>query len=272
MSDRLVSNTGSCYDVSMSEPTPLPNPLSDQDFDALEKALEDSFADLQTTTDLLPTIQVYQQTRRQRLRKRPKASKKAEDSYHHGNLRQSLITITMEQAEAKGISELSLRTIAKQAGVSAPALYRHFEDKEALLAAVAEQGFIELHDWLAFAAPAEIPVMQRLERFFAAYLEFMNSYPVYFQLMFGPELQERQRYPGLLSAHESSMSLLINLILVGREEGLFSTALSAEAQVITCWSALHGFAGLYITGMLGTDQNLLDNLLEGLLKGLAISD
>ncbi|HEY9842862.1 MAG: TetR/AcrR family transcriptional regulator [Candidatus Sericytochromatia bacterium] len=253
----------------MSEHSTTPSdPLSDEDFDALEQALEASLTGVQTTTDLLPPIHVYQETRRQILRKRPKADKKPEDSYHHGNLRASLISITMEQAEAKGISDLSLRTIAKQAGVSAPALYRHFQDKEALLAAVAEQGFEELHDWLKFAAPREMPCRQRLRRFFEAYLEFMAAYPVYFQLMFGPEFKERGRYPGLLKAHESSMSLLIHVIVKGREQNVFTTTVSAEAQVLSCWSALHGYAGLYITGMLGSDKNLLDTLLEGLSKGL----
>lgn len=244
-------------------------PLSDADFDALEKALEASLSDSDSTAEMLPPIQIYQQTRRQRLRKRPKAEKKSEDAYHHGNLRQSLISITMEQAEAKGISELSLRNIAKQAGVSAPALYRHFADKEALLAAVAEQGFVELHDWLAFAAPNEMACMARLRRFFEAYLEFMASYPVYFQLMFGPELQDRSRYSGLLTAHESSMSLLIALIVEARKQNVFRTDVSAEAQVMACWSALHGFAGLSIMGMLGKEHALIEPLLEGLLKGLA---
>ncbi|PKL79203.1 MAG: hypothetical protein CVV27_02195 [Candidatus Melainabacteria bacterium HGW-Melainabacteria-1] len=253
----------------MSEQHHSPDlPLSDEDFDALEKVLEASLADVRTSTDLLPPIQSFQETRRQSLRKRPKVEKKSEDSYHHGNLRQSLIAITMEQAEAKGIGELSLRSIAKQAGVSAPALYRHFADKEALLAAVAEQGFVELRDWLAFAAPPEMACMSRLRRFFRAYVEFMANYPVYFQLMFGPELQARGRYPGLLTAHESSMSLLISLIVSGREQGLFSDATPIEAQVISCWSALHGYAGLYITGMLGNEPNLLEHLLDGLLSGL----
>lgn len=254
----------------MSQPSSHPSEtgLSDEDFDALEKVLEDSLADGEATDEFLPQIQIYQETRRQRLRKRPKASKKPEDAYHHGNLRQSLITITMEQAEEKGISDLSLRTIAKQAGVSAPALYRHFADKEALLAAVAEQGFEELHDWLTFAAPAEMPCHQRLKRFFGAYLEFMAAYPVYFQLMFAPDLKDRSRYPSLLRAHEKSMSLLIHLIVSGREQGVFSRELAAEAQVLSCWSALHGYTGLYIMGMLGSEQNLLELLLEGLEKGL----
>ena len=245
--------------------------LSDEDFDALEKALEDSLSEGETTSELLPQIQIYQETRRQRLRKRPKASKKPEDSYHHGNLRQSLITITMEQAEEKGIAELSLRTIAKQAGVSAPALYRHFADKEALLAAVAEQGFEELHDWLSFAAPPEMGCRQRLRRFFAAYLEFMANFPVYFQLMFAPDLKDRSRYPGLLAAHEKSMSLLIHLIVTGREQGIFAKEVSAEAQVLTCWSALHGYTGLYIMGMLGSEENMIALVLEGLDKGLGLS-
>lgn len=259
--------------MSMTELSAPLDPLSEDDFNALEKTLENSLREiesLQSTTDFLPRLQSYQEIRRQRARKRPKADKKPENAYHHGNLRQSFITITMEQAEIHGISEISLRNIAKQAGVSAPALYRHFKDKEALLAAVAEQGFLELYEWLTIAAPEIIPPEQALPRFFSAYIEFMSTYPVYFHLMFGPELQNRQSYPDLLTAHEKLLSLLIALILRGRQAQIFSQSISVEAQALSCWSALHGFAGLSIMGLIDNNKDSLSQLINGLSHGLQL--
>lgn len=220
----------------------------------------------------LPPLHVFQQVRRQRARLRPQAAIKPKDTYHHGNLRESLIAITMQQAEAKGLGELSLRAIAKEAGVSAPALYRHFKDKEALLAAAAEQGFQELVAWLEFTAPAALPVQQRLKRFCQAYLRFMLSYPLYFQLMFGGEIRARQSYPPLISAQEEMLAPLIQIILSGRQQGLFRDDIATETQVLHCWSSLHGLTGLLVLNVLDAgDEHTQQSLLRDLLQQLFLS-
>lgn len=217
----------------------------------------------------LPPLQVFQQVRRQRARLRPQVATKPKDAYHHGNLRESLIAITMQQAEAKGLGELSLRAIAKAAGVSAPALYRHFKDKEALLAAAAEQGFQELSAWLNFAAPPEMPPHQRLRRFFQAYLNFMLTYPLYFQLMFGADIQQRQQYPQLIKAQEHMLYPLIQIILSGRERQVFRQDISAESQVLHCWSSLHGLTSLQVLNILDEEQeSALEEVLNNLFKSL----
>jgi len=253
-----------------NQPSQSGLPLSETELDALENALKQSLetADLAGET-ALPPLQIFQEARRQRHRLRPQAAFKPKDTYHHGNLRESLIAITMEQAEDKGIGQLSLRAIAKQAGVSAPALYRHFKDKEALLVAVAEKGFQELSAWLNFAAPPEMPFQQRLRRFFQAYLNFMVTYPLYFQLMFGAEIQQRQHYPELQAAHEAMMQPLVDLILSGRQAQYFNQQAPADEQVLHCWTSLHGFASLQVMGLLEADsQALLDALLNSMLQGL----
>lgn len=234
----------------------------------LTQALEEAYLSEHAA---LPPLQVFQQVRRQRAQLRPQAATKPKNTYHHGNLRESLIAITMQQAEVKGLGELSLRAIAKEAGVSAPALYRHFKDKEALLAAAAEHGFQELLAWLEFAAPPALPVRQRLKRFCQAYLRFMLSYPLYFQLMFGPDIQTRQNYPGLISAQESMLAPLIQMILNGRREGLFRDDVSTETQVLHCWSSLHGLTSLLVLNVLDGDDTSRESSLSDLLSQLLLS-
>lgn len=247
--------------------------LSDDELNALEASLASSLEEVKLGEDtLLPPLQAYQKARRQRQRHRPEVARKPSDSYHHGNLRQSLIAIAMEQAEKQGLSKVSLRGIAREAGVSAPALYRHFKDKEALLAAVAEHGFAELEAWLEFAAPAELLFPTRIQRLFLAYLEFMQAYPLYYQLMFGSEIQERQLYPELVQAQENMLKPLVSLILAGRHEGQVRSDIEAEAQVLQCWSSLHGFTSLVVMGVIqGSPAELqaqIDTLLKSLMSGL----
>lgn len=240
------------------------------DFEQLEEALAASLEQASLETGVvLPPLESFQEVRRQHL-KRPQTQKKESHAYHHGNLRESLIGITMEQAEARGIADISLRSIAKQAGVSAPALYRHFADKDALLVAVAEQGFQELRDWLLYAAPLEMPFQLRLRRFCQAYLNFMTEYALYFQLMFSLEIKHRQEHAALTQAYEEIMSLWAHLIVSGRQEGLVRQDSSAEAQVLHLAASLQGFANFRVLGMIEAEQTEehLDALLESIMQGL----
>lgn len=243
--------------------------LSDDDLDLLEKSLETSLNQANLSGVALPPLQSFQEARRNYLR-RPQAKTKSKGSYHHGNLRESLISITMAQAEEKGIAQVSLRSIAREAGVSAPAMYRHFADKDALMVAVAEQGFHELRDWLRFAAPSEIPFKLRLPRFCMAYLNFMTEYALYFQLMFGLEIKHRHGYPRLAQAYEEIMALWADLVISGRQMGALRIDTPAEDQVLHLATTLHGFSNFCVLGMLEKDQleALLKHLLASLLSGL----
>ncbi len=247
--------------------------LSDADLDALEKTLETSLNQANLSGAALPPLESFQEARRNYLR-RPQAKTKSKGSYHHGNLRESLISITMAQAEEKGMTHVSLRSIAKEAGVSAPAMYRHFADKDALMVTVAEQGFHELRDWLRFAAPPEIPFKLRLQRFCQAYLNFMTEYALYFQLMFGLEIKHRNGYPSLAQAYEEIMALWADLVISGRQAGFLRLDMPAEDQVLHLATTLHGLANFCVLGLLENDKldALLESLLAAILAGLGHSD
>ncbi|MGV3525554.1 MAG: TetR/AcrR family transcriptional regulator [Candidatus Sericytochromatia bacterium] len=254
----------------MSESTlPTDSPLSDDELDALEQALHDALEQDTPVSELLPPVQAYQATRRQRQRLRPTVARKAQNTYHHGNLRQSLIGIAMEHAAATGVHGLSLRQIAKQAGVSAPALYRHFADKDALLAAVAEQGLEELKSWLEEAVAPGIPPQQGLLRLARSYTDFMHAYPLYRQLLLGAEVFQRERFPALMPIYQDTLAPLVRLLLEGRQTGVFHTQLAPEDQALLVWTALGGLALLLEQGMVDAGREaVLAGWLAVLQQGL----
>src|SRR6476469_4320812 len=106
-------------------------------------------------------------------------------SYHHGNLREALINAALDLISTKGPAGFTFAEAARAAGVSPAAPYRHFRDRDALLADVALQGFDAFEKALREAwdggRPSPMPAFERLGR---AYLEFARSQPAYFSAMF----------------------------------------------------------------------------------------
>jgi AcrR family transcriptional regulator len=116
----------------------------------------------------------------------------AKRAYHHGNLRAALIAAALRELSTEGLDGISLRGVARRAGVSAPAVYRHFEDKDALLAAVAAECAERLGATMVQAV-AEAPD-DPLERFRAtgiASVRFAVAYPEHYRALSVPGLSER---------------------------------------------------------------------------------
>src|SRR5205809_439421 len=113
----------------------------------------------------------------------------ARASYHHGDLRRTLIDASLALVEEEGIGALSLREVARKAGVTHNAPYHHFPDRGALLAAIAEEGFGRLAQETA-AARAAVPddPLARLTACGQAYVRFAIASPAHFRVMFRPEL------------------------------------------------------------------------------------
>src|SRR4030088_2135412 len=104
-------------------------------------------------------------------------------TYHHGDLRAALVLAAMELLEESGETELSLRAVARRAGVSPAAPYRHYADREALVSAVAAGGYRELAERWAAAPPAPSTPGQ-LPSVAIAYVHFALDRPALFRLMF----------------------------------------------------------------------------------------
>src|SRR2546430_4327077 len=105
-------------------------------------------------------------------------------TYHHGDLRAGLVRAAMELLEEGGETALSLRAIARGAGVSPAAPYRHYADREALVSAVAAVGYRQLAERLAAAHPAP-STPEQLASVGVAYVEFALAQPALFRMMFG---------------------------------------------------------------------------------------
>ncbi len=166
------------------------------------------------------------------------------DSYHHGNLRAALLESARKQLQTEGIHALSLRALARSTGVSQTAPYRHFTDKNALLAALATDGFTELFEALGPLDPACEPLTAMYE-FGMTYLRFARDHTEVFRLMFGPDLQPRNQYPELFNAGREAFHRIENLIELAGRRGNFSIG-DTKLAAHTAWAAVHGIATLML--------------------------
>src|SRR5260370_16465797 len=131
--------------------------------------------------------------------------------YHHGNLRETLLQSAIRLIAEVGPTAFTLREVARQAGVSHNAPYRHFHDKDALLAAVAPQGYGELTDAMLEAAGRESNVLDRLEHAGLAYVSFALRRPEHFTVMFDAPFS-KQTHPEAADAAERAFSVLLSLV------------------------------------------------------------
>ena len=162
-------------------------------------------------------------------------------AYHHGDLRSALIHSALELLEEGGESELSLRAVARRAGVSAAAPYRHYADREALLSAVAAVGYAELADRLAAAHPLP-STPEQLARVAVAYVQFALERPALFRIMFGEpcDRDDDERVAAI-----AVVSQYVRAIV----ERTFPRS-DPEALATAVWALVHGLAFLHLDGKL----------------------
>lgn len=188
--------------------------------------------------------------------------------YHHGNLRAALVHATRELLAFHGPKGFTLADAARKAGVSAAAPYRHFADREALLAAVAQEGFQLFGAQIAEAVEGECDPQRALMHMGRAYLAFARDEPGYYAAMFAFSPGE-QVEPN--ADHEAAFQFLI---------GTIASVLSARSMPVEAarhlafqiWSLSHGVATLDATGHLddcGTSAQTL--LIDGAMALLAAS-
>ncbi|MCY1000001.1 TetR/AcrR family transcriptional regulator [Myxococcus sp. MISCRS1] len=168
-------------------------------------------------------------------------STSGKDSYHHGDLRAALLKAALELLETG--SELSLREVARRAGVSSAAPYRHFADKRALESALAAEGFRELGRELSQAGviPRTVSDIAELG---VRYVEFALKRPALFCLMFGNACDDSNDERVRAAAEVRG---LVSTALASVFPGADASALSTAG-----WSLVHGLAFLHLDGKLGT--------------------
>src|SRR5271154_5377596 len=139
---------------------------------------------------------------------RMKRSRKKAPDYHHGDLERALIAAARGLLEKEGIEALSLRAVARAVGVSPAAPYHHFADKDALLAAVAAQGFRELTAAMKKRMTRETEPTKRFLGTGAGYVAFAAANPALFRLMFGGSGQRFSDHAGLATAGLAAYDVL----------------------------------------------------------------
>lgn len=191
---------------------------------------------------------------------RRRSRSKPRKDYHHGDLRQALVDAALEDIAAHGVEQVTLRGVARTAGVSHMAPYNHFADKAALLAAAAAAGFRQLGramDERMAAHPRGDP--KRLQAAGIAYAVFAVEHPALFRLMFGPELADRRRHEELgRAAADAFRSLLGAIGDAGSER---EAAMAVADFAVIPWALVHGLAMLAVAGQLpGTDAQRIEVL------------
>jgi AcrR family transcriptional regulator len=173
--------------------------------------------------------------------------------YHHGDLRRSLIEATVRLVAEHGVDGFTLRAAAKLAGVSDGAPYHHFADKEALLAAVAEESFELLCDEMTAAGNTQKGnVCTKAQAMSVAYVLFAARYPSRFRIMWSPLGRGRNRYRGLQRAAQRADRLLRRCLGRSLGDGE-STRTTSDRCITVARAVVHGLAVLAIDGHLKTD-------------------
>jgi AcrR family transcriptional regulator len=197
--------------------------------------------------------------------------------YHHGDLRQALIDAAVELLAEADISSLSLRQVARRVGVSHAAPYRHFADKEALLAVVAEEGFRTFTEYLQTAvdAAADDPIQQFLGCG-QAYVRYALENPTHYRLMFSDFSFYENRFESLNAVADGSFEVIVNVITTGQKQGFFRAG-EARTIALGAWTQVHGLALLLLAGRLGTQSSeAIDHMTDALgrimLQGVAMEN
>jgi len=200
---------------------------------------------------------------------------KSKKTYHHGDLRNSLIVAAEQLLEQKGVAALSLREVAKVAGVSHTAPYRHFEDKNALLVGLAVVGYGRLADEMETCVndQPDDPSKQ-LSSSLHAYIALARKHPQMTNLIFGGVLKNLCYEGDLAVESERAFNGLLRIILNGQEAGLYIEKETKELALLV-WSIAHGFSMLITAGQMGelsddekATQMMVSNMGEMIINGI----
>ncbi|HEX4229061.1 MAG TPA: TetR/AcrR family transcriptional regulator [Bryobacteraceae bacterium] len=168
--------------------------------------------------------------------------------YHHGNLRETLLDSAIRLIAEVGPAGFTLREVARRAGVSHNAPYRHFSDRDDLIAAIATQGFRQLTQAMLRAAAGGVSAVDRLKRAGLAYVTFALHRPEHFTVMFDASTPVKGGHEDLAKAAEEAFDTLLNLVRSWHDEGRLSG--DAREFALLAWSMVHGVAKLATTGHL----------------------
>jgi AcrR family transcriptional regulator len=201
----------------------------------------------------------------------PQLARKPHNTYHHGDLRDALVQAALRDAEQGGPEAISLKALAKELGVSQPAPYRHFADRDALLQAVTAEAFRQFNAILRQAV-AKPSTRSKLSRFAQAALDFGLKRNGIYRLMFASRTMANAEKDSELhvAAHET-----LGLLVESFEAP--AVGLLRERHAMQVWAALHGVISLAEQGLLTgevaeiTRQELVEDIVQQTKSALLLA-
>lgn len=200
-------------------------------------------------------------------KRNPTESANASRHYHHGDLPRALVAAARQLLEGQGLKHVTLRAACESIGVSVAAPYRHFGNREDLLAAVLAEAFNELELATQQAWASEKDPSRALVQLGVAYVRFASEHPNTYRAMFGGAL-DKQAYPALHAAGLRTLGVLQHAVrawLVATDAGKGLQRDADEATVsLVAWSMAHGISTLTLDGVLEASIGGSRELAEGL--------
>jgi AcrR family transcriptional regulator len=172
------------------------------------------------------------------------------ETYHHGDLKNALIRAGVEILGREGIGGLSLRKVAKQAGVSHAAPYAHFADKQALIAAISTESFKQLYSQIgAVKQTYQTNPETLLIEVAWAYVQFALNEPDRFKLMFSSVLEKEKDYPDFVEISQKNFRQLVEIVEICQQAEVVKQGAS-DLIALSLWGTVHGFVSLLLEGQI----------------------
>lgn len=185
--------------------------------------------------------------------------RKPASRYHHGDLRRALIDEAVRTIGGAGVEALTLREAGRRLGVSRTALYRHFSDKSALLAAVAREGFQRFRTDLLNAWERAGRGAKGFAAMGEAYVRFATANPSHYRVMFGQFSALCAKDPALQADASAAFGVLLDALSELQGQGVVR-AENPNLLAEYIWATVHGVAMLAIDGQLGGEPSAPDTL------------
>jgi AcrR family transcriptional regulator len=183
--------------------------------------------------------------------------------YHHGDLRAAVIAAALRLLADRDAEAFSLREVARAVGVSPTAVYRHFPDKDALMAAVAEEGLAQLAASQRAASSQAGGGAAGFAATGQAYVRFALANPALFRLMFGTPARSGWG-KALQSRHDATAYLKTNAAAAAAAE---PNGPSGPVLEVKAWALVHGLAMLMLDGQIPSDDGLIQSVIAGMDRG-----